>query len=139
MDEFFLKKMNDLDNEDSKKDILVDVVFKKVLKEFWQNIFSFYLFVLVMDDGKSIWYKDFYVLFEQILEKIMRFEQWDLLGEFLVRVWVNIFKVFLDEYVNEFKILDYIVIKVLKIERKKRRKKEMDLVEEYNGYIFKVI
>lgn len=34
--------MNDLDNEDSKKDTLVDVVFKKALKEFRQNIFSFY-------------------------------------------------------------------------------------------------
>lgn len=42
MDEFLLKKMNDLDNEDSKKDTLVDVVFKKALKEFRQNIFSFY-------------------------------------------------------------------------------------------------
>lgn len=35
-------QMNDLDNEDSKKDTLVDVVFKKALKEFRQNIFSFY-------------------------------------------------------------------------------------------------
>uniref|UniRef100_A0A8B9CRQ7 Myosin IXA n=1 Tax=Anser brachyrhynchus TaxID=132585 RepID=A0A8B9CRQ7_9AVES len=35
MDEFLLKK-------DSKKDTLVDVVFKKALKEFRQNIFSFY-------------------------------------------------------------------------------------------------
>lgn len=34
--------MNELDNEDSKKDTLVDVVFKKALKEFRQNIFSFY-------------------------------------------------------------------------------------------------
>lgn len=42
MDEFLLKKMNDLDNEDSKKDTLVDVVFKKALKEFRQNIFSSY-------------------------------------------------------------------------------------------------
>uniref|UniRef100_A0A8D2LXW0 Myosin IXA n=1 Tax=Varanus komodoensis TaxID=61221 RepID=A0A8D2LXW0_VARKO len=42
MDEFLLKKMNDLDSEDCKKDTLVDVVFKKALKEFRQNIFSFY-------------------------------------------------------------------------------------------------
>lgn len=34
--------MNDLDSEDCKKDTLVDVVFKKALKEFRQNIFSFY-------------------------------------------------------------------------------------------------
>ncbi|XP_072807213.1 unconventional myosin-IXa isoform X5 [Vicugna pacos] len=136
MDEFLLKKMNDLDNEDSKKDTLVDVVFKKALKEFRQNIFSFYSSALAIDDGKSIRYKDLYALFEQILEKTMRLEQRDW-SESPVRVWVNTFKVFLDEYMNEFKTLDYIPTKVLKTERKKRRKKETDLVEEHNGHIFK--
>nr|XP_060475629.1 unconventional myosin-IXa [Panthera onca] len=136
MDEFLLKKMNDLDNEDSKKDTLVDVVFKKALKEFRQNIFSFYSSALAVDDGKSIRYKDLYALFEQILEKTMRLEQRDW-RESPVRVWVNTFKVFLDEYMNEFKTLDCIPTKVPKTERKKRRKKETDLVEEHNGHIFK--
>ncbi|XP_040825516.1 unconventional myosin-IXa [Ochotona curzoniae] len=136
MDEFLLKKMNDLENEDSKKDTLVDVVFKKALKEFRQNIFSFYSSALAMDDGKSIRYKDLYALFEQILEKTMRLEQRDW-SESPVRVWVNTFKVFLDEYMNEFKTSDCIAIKVPKTERKKRRKKETDLVEEHNGHIFK--
>ncbi|XP_029420908.1 unconventional myosin-IXa isoform X2 [Nannospalax galili] len=136
MDEFLLKKMNDLDNEDSKKDTLVDVVFKKALKEFRQNIFSFYSSALAMDDGKSIRYKDLYALFEQILEKTMRLEQRNW-SESPVRVWVNTFKVFLDEYMNEFKTLDSIATKVPKTERKKRRKKETDLVEEHNGHIFK--
>ncbi|XP_053784644.1 unconventional myosin-IXa isoform X8 [Desmodus rotundus] len=136
MDEFLLKKMNDLDNEDSKKDTLVDVVFKKALKEFRQNIFSFYSSALAVDDGKSIRYKDLYALFEQILEKTMRLEQRDW-RESPVRVWVNTFKVFLDEYMNEFKTLDCIPPKVPKTERKKRRKKETDLVEEHNGHIFK--
>ncbi|XP_036763728.2 unconventional myosin-IXa isoform X3 [Manis pentadactyla] len=136
MDEFLLKKMNDLENEDSKKDTLVDVVFKKALKEFRQNIFSFYSSALATDDGKSIRYKDLYALFEQILEKTMRLEQRDW-SESPVRVWVNTFKVFLDEYMNEFKTLDCIPTKVPKTERKKRRKKETDLVEEHNGHIFK--
>ncbi|KAM6149993.1 unconventional myosin-IXa isoform 2-T2 [Erethizon dorsatum] len=136
MDEFLLKKMNDLDNEDSKKDTLVDVVFKKALKEFRQNIFSFYSSALAMDDGKSIRYKDLYALFEQILEKTMRLEQRDW-SESPVRVWVNTFKVFLDEYMNEFKTYDSIAAKVPKTERKKRRKKETDLVEEHNGHVFK--
>ncbi|XP_049708658.1 unconventional myosin-IXa isoform X8 [Elephas maximus indicus] len=136
MDEFLLKKMNDLENEDSKKDTLVDVVFKKALKEFRQNIFSFYSSALAMDDGKSIRYKDLYALFEQILEKTMRLEQRDW-SESPVRVWVNTFKVFLDEYMNEFKTSDCIATKVPKTERKKRRKKETDLVEEHNGHIFK--
>ncbi|XP_012931613.1 unconventional myosin-IXa isoform X3 [Heterocephalus glaber] len=136
MDEFLLKKMNDLDNEDSKKDTLVDVVFKKALKEFRQNIFSFYSSALAMDDGKSIRYKDLYALFEQILEKTMRLEQRDW-SESPVRVWVNTFKVFLDEYMNEFKTSDSIATKVPKTERKKRRKKETDLVEEHNGHVFK--
>lgn len=39
---FHFFQMNDLDSEDCKKDTLVDVVFKKALKEFRQNIFSFY-------------------------------------------------------------------------------------------------
>ncbi|KAM8780819.1 unconventional myosin-IXa isoform 4-T4 [Rhynchonycteris naso] len=136
MDEFLLKKMNDLDNEDSRKDTLVDVVFKKALKEFRQNIFSFYSSALAIDDGKSIRYKDLYALFEQILEKTMRFEQRDW-RESPVRVWVNTFKVFLDEYMNEFKTLECLPSKVPKTERKKRRKKETDLVEEHNGHIFK--
>ncbi|KAM9275473.1 unconventional myosin-IXa [Morus bassanus] len=136
MDEFLLKKMNELDNEDSKKDTLVDVVFKKALKEFRQNIFSFYSSALAMDDGKSIRYKDLYALFEQILEKTMRLEQRDW-SESPVKVWVNTFKVFLDEYMIEYKPLDYTVVKVPKTERKKRRKKEVDVVEEHNGHIFK--
>ncbi|PKU34735.1 unconventional myosin-ixa [Limosa lapponica baueri] len=120
MDEFLLKKMNELDNEDSKKDTLVDVVFKKALKEFRQNIFSFYSSALAMDDGKSIRYKDLYALFEQILEKTMRLEQRDW-SESPVKVWVNTFKVFLDEYMIEYKPLDYTAVKV----------------EEHNGHIFK--
>ncbi|XP_075620925.1 unconventional myosin-IXa isoform X2 [Balearica regulorum gibbericeps] len=136
MDEFLLKKMNELDNEDSKKDTLVDVVFKKALKEFRQNIFSFYSSALAMDDGKSIRYKDLYALFEQILEKTMRLEQRDW-SESPVKVWVNTFKVFLDEYMLEYKPLDYTAVKVPKTERKKRRKKEVDVVEEHNGHIFK--
>ncbi|NXY43314.1 MYO9A protein, partial [Ceuthmochares aereus] len=111
MDEFLLKKMNELDNEDSKKDTLVDVVFKKALKEFRQNIFSS---ALAMDDGKSIRYKDLYALFEQILEKTMRLEQRDW-SESPVKVWVNTFKVFLDEYMIEYKPLDYTTVKVVAI------------------------
>ncbi|XP_062998499.1 unconventional myosin-IXa [Elgaria multicarinata webbii] len=136
MDEFLLKKMNDLDTEDCKKDTLVDVVFKKALKEFRQNIFSFYSSALAMDDGKSIRYKDLYALFEQILEKTMKFEQRDW-SESPVRVWVNTFKVFLDEYMTEYMTSDSTASKVSKTERKKRRKKEPDVVEEHNGHIFK--
>lgn len=43
-------QMNELDNEDSKKDTLVDVVFKKALKEFRQNIFSFYSSALAVSN-----------------------------------------------------------------------------------------
>ncbi|XP_053127814.1 unconventional myosin-IXa isoform X2 [Hemicordylus capensis] len=136
MDEFLLKKMNDLDSEDCKKDTLVDVVFKKALKEFRQNIFSCYSSALAMGDGKSIRYKDLHALFEQILEKTMRLEQRDW-SESPVRVWVNTFKVFLDEYMTEYMPLDYTASKVTKTERKKRRKKEADVVEEHNGHIFK--
>lgn len=55
-----------------------------------------------MDDGKSIRYKDLYALFEQILEKSMRLEQRDW-SESPVKVWVNTFKVFLDEFMTEYK------------------------------------
>lgn len=67
-----------------------------------------------MDDGKSIRYKDLYALFEQILEKTMRLEQRDW-SESPVKVWVNTFKVFLDEYMIEYKPLDYTAVKVLSI------------------------
>lgn len=58
-----------------------------------------------MDDGKSIRYKDLYALFEQILEKSMRLEQRDW-SESPVKVWVNTFKVFLDEFMTEYKPLE---------------------------------
>lgn len=64
-----------------------------------------------MDDGKSIRYKDLHALFEQILEKTMRQEQRDW-SESPVRVWVNTFKVFLDEFMTEYKPLDSSMNKV---------------------------
>ncbi|MFT7816615.1 unconventional myosin-IXa isoform X1 [Arapaima gigas] len=136
MDEFLLKKIQDLDTEDSKKDTMVDVVFKKALKEFRLNIFNSYSTALAMDDGKSIRYKDLYALFEHILEKTMRQEQRDW-SESPVKVWVNTFKVFLDEFMTEYKPLDNTLGKVSKPDRKKRRKKDTDIVEEHNGHIFK--
>ncbi|XP_051792515.1 unconventional myosin-IXAa isoform X4 [Acanthochromis polyacanthus] len=137
MNDFLMKKINDLDTEDSKKDTMVDVVFKKALKEFRLNIFNSYSTALAMDDGKSIRYKDLYALFEHILEKTMRQEQRDW-RESPVKVWVNTFKVFLDEFMTEYKPLDSAVTKpVPKPERKKRRKKDTDIVEEHNGHIFK--
>ncbi|XP_042561479.1 unconventional myosin-IXAa-like [Clupea harengus] len=136
MNEFLQKKINDLDTDDSKKDTLVDVVFKKALKEFRLNIFNSYSTALAMDDGKSIRYKDLYALFEQILEKTMRQEQRDW-SESPVKVWVNTFKVFLDEFMTEYKPLDSTLTKAPKPDRKKRRKKDADIVEEHNGHIFK--
>uniref|UniRef100_A0AAZ3PVF3 Myosin IXAb n=1 Tax=Oncorhynchus tshawytscha TaxID=74940 RepID=A0AAZ3PVF3_ONCTS len=137
MNDFLMKKISDLDSEDCQKDTLVDVVFKKALKEFRLNIFNSYSTALAMDDGKSIRYKDLYALFEHILEKSMRLEQRDW-SESPVKVWVNTFKVFLDEFMTEYKPMDGTIIKVAsKPERKKRRKKESDIVEEHNGHIFK--
>ncbi|XP_073669193.1 unconventional myosin-IXAa isoform X2 [Paramisgurnus dabryanus] len=136
MNDFLMKKISDLDTEDGKKDTMVDVVFKKALKEFRLNIFNSYSTALAMDDGKSIRYKDLYALFEQILEKNMRLEQRDW-SESPVKVWVNTFKVFLDEFMMEHKPLDGAVSKALKPDRKKRRKKDADIVEEHNGHIFK--
>ncbi|XP_047196371.1 unconventional myosin-IXAa isoform X3 [Hippoglossus stenolepis] len=137
MNDFLMKKINDLDTEDSKKDTMVDVVFKKALKEFRLNIFNSYSTALAMDDGKSIRYKDLYALFEHILEKTMRQEQRDW-RESPVKVWVNTFKIFLDEFMTEYKPLDSTTSKpVVKPERKKRRKKDADIVEEHNGHIFK--
>ncbi|XP_047218829.1 unconventional myosin-IXAa isoform X3 [Girardinichthys multiradiatus] len=137
MNDFLIKKINDLETEDSKKDTMVDVVFKKALKEFRLNIFNSYSTALAMDDGKSIRYKDLYALFEQILEKTMRQEQRDW-RESPVKVWVNTFKVFLDEFMTEYKLMDSALTKPLpKPERKKRRKKDTDIVEEHNGHIFK--
>ncbi|XP_038145770.1 LOW QUALITY PROTEIN: unconventional myosin-IXAa [Cyprinodon tularosa] len=137
MNDFLLKKINDLETEDSKKDTMVDVVFKKALKEFRLNIFNFFSTALVMDDSKDIRYKDLYALFEQILEKTMRQEQRDW-RESPVKVWVNTFKVFLDEFMTEYKLMDSTLSKPLpRPQRKKPRKKDTDIVEEHNGHIFK--
>uniref|UniRef100_A0A673AH48 Myosin IXAb n=1 Tax=Sphaeramia orbicularis TaxID=375764 RepID=A0A673AH48_9TELE len=136
MNDFLMKKITDLESEDGKKDTLVDVVFKKALKEFRINIFNSYSTALAMDDGKSIRYKDLYALFEHILEKTMRLEQRDW-SESPVKVWVNTFKVFLDEFMTEYKPMEGTIGRAPKRERKKSRKKETDIVEEHNGHIFK--
>ncbi|XP_075064447.1 unconventional myosin-IXa isoform X3 [Mixophyes fleayi] len=136
MDEFLLKKISDLDSEDGKKDSMVDVLFKRALKEFRQNIFSLYSTSLMGEDGKSIRYRDLGALFEQILDKTMKQHQPRAWNESPVRVWINTFKVFLDEFVHDYKPLNY-TGKIQKPERKKRRKKESDIVEEHNGHIFK--
>uniref|UniRef100_A0A667YXC6 Myosin IXAb n=1 Tax=Myripristis murdjan TaxID=586833 RepID=A0A667YXC6_9TELE len=136
MNDFLMKKIGDLESEDGKKDTMVDVVFKKALKEFRINIFNSYSTALAMDDGKSIRYKDLYALFEHILEKTMRLEQRDWC-ESPVKVWVNTFKVFLDEFMTEYKPMEGTIGRAPKPERKKRRKKETDIVEEHNGHIFK--
>uniref|UniRef100_A0A3B4VRW3 Myosin IXAb n=1 Tax=Seriola dumerili TaxID=41447 RepID=A0A3B4VRW3_SERDU len=131
MNDFLMKKIADLDSEDSKKDTMVDVVFKKALKEFRINIFNSYSTALAMDDGKSIRYKDLYALFEHILEKTMRLEQRDW-SESPVKVWVNTFKVFLDEFMTEFKPMEGTIGRVRRI----RFTRSSD-VEEHNGHIFK--
>nr|XP_055048049.1 unconventional myosin-IXAb isoform X2 [Misgurnus anguillicaudatus] len=136
MNDFLMKKISDLNAEDCHKDSPVDVVFKKALKEFRLNIFNSYSTALAMDDGRSIRYKDLYALFEHILEKTMRLEQRDW-SESPVKVWVNTFKVFLDEFMNEHKPMEGTISKAPKPERKKRRKKESDIVEEHMGHIFK--
>ncbi|XP_034390130.1 unconventional myosin-IXAa-like isoform X2 [Cyclopterus lumpus] len=136
MNDFLMKKIADLESEDGKKDTMVDVVFKKSLREFRINIFNSYSTALAMDDGKSIRYKDLYALFEHILEKTMRLEQRDWC-ESPVKVWVNTFKVFLDEFMTEYKPMEGTIGRAPKRERKKSRKKETDIVEEHNGHIFK--
>ena len=47
--------MNDLDTEDSKKDTMVDVVFKKALKEFRLNIFNSYSTALAVSADTTVW------------------------------------------------------------------------------------
>ncbi|KAE8617189.1 hypothetical protein XENTR_v10009004 [Xenopus tropicalis] len=138
MDEFLQKKIGDLDSEDGKKDSLVDVLFKRALKEFRQNIFSLYSTSLMGEEGKSIRYRDLGALFEQILDKTMKQQHPRSWSESPLRVWINTFKVFLDEFVTEYKPLNYTPGKIQKTERKKRRKKDSDIVEEHNGHIFKI-
>ncbi|XP_018111097.1 unconventional myosin-IXa isoform X3 [Xenopus laevis] len=138
MDDFLQKKIGDLYSVDGKKDSLVDVLFKRALKEFRQNIFSLYSTSLMGEDGKSIRYRDLGALFEQILDKTMKQQHPRSWSESPLKVWINTFKVFLDEFVTEYKPMNYTPGKIQKTERKKRRKKDSDIVEEHNGHIFKI-
>lgn len=49
-------QISDLDTEDSKKDTMVDVVFKKALKEFRLNIFNSYSTALAVSRPNKSWY-----------------------------------------------------------------------------------
>ncbi|KAG7468282.1 hypothetical protein MATL_G00141370 [Megalops atlanticus] len=136
MDHFLLKKIRELDSEDDQRDTVVDIVFKKALREFRLNIFNSYSTTLALDDEKSVRCKDLYALFEHILEKIMRQEQQDW-SESPVTVWLNTFKVLLDEFMMEHKLLESMPRKVTKPDRKTRRRKDPDVVEERLGHIFR--
>lgn len=46
-------QISDLDTEDSKKDTMVDVVFKKALKEFRLNIFNSYSTALTVRNSQK--------------------------------------------------------------------------------------
>ncbi len=98
-------------------------MFTDVLLNFMQTItqkalsnisFPFHCSPHQMDDGKSIRYKDLYALFEHILEKSMRLEQRDW-SESPVKVWVNTFKVFLDEFMTEYKPMEGTIGRVRKL------------------------
>lgn len=65
------------------------------------------------EDGKSIRYRDLGALFEQILDKTMKQHQPRSRGDSPVKVWINTFKVFLDEFVTEYKPLNYTAGKVI--------------------------
>lgn len=48
-------QISDLESEDGKKDTMVDVVFKKALKEFRINIFNSYSTALAVSFAPQVW------------------------------------------------------------------------------------
>ena len=105
------------------------------LLTFMQTITYVFFFAFLcpptqMDDGKSIRYKDLYALFEHILEKTMRLEQRDW-SESPVKVWVNTFKVFLDEFMTEYKPMEGTISRV-------RCKKNRWMDEKKTGKYFRM-
>lgn len=89
-----------------------------------------------MDDGKSIRYKDLYALFEHILEKTMRLEQRDW-SESPVKVWVNTFKVFLDEFMTEYKPMEGTIGRVRKSKTEQIHEKDSS-IGFIEGQIFRL-
>lgn len=87
-----------------------------------------------MDDGKSIRYKDLYALFEHILEKTMRLEQRDW-SESPVKVWVNTFKVFLDEFMTEYKPMEGTIGRVRKLKTEQTNEKDCNIYFWLFGFI----
>ncbi|XP_023213937.1 unconventional myosin-IXb-like, partial [Centruroides sculpturatus] len=131
MDDFIFKKLCQMSGNNEQKDCLVDVVFKRSLREFKFNLISTYSVAAAQDGRLCICYKDLIDNFEQVMQSVCHQENTS--QTFPVIMGVNAFRGFLDEFRNLYRNEEKI-----KSKGKKRKRKKMEL-SEYMGHKFMAV
>lgn len=131
MDDFIFKKLCQMSGNKEQKDCLVDVVFKRSLREFKFNLISTYSVAAAQDGRLCICYKDLIDNFEQVMQSVCYQENTS--QTFPVIMGVNAFRGFLDEFRNLYRNEEKV-----KSKGKKRKRKKTELAE-YLGHKFMAV
>uniref|UniRef100_T1JDE0 Unconventional myosin-IXb n=1 Tax=Strigamia maritima TaxID=126957 RepID=T1JDE0_STRMM len=134
MDAFIFKKICQINEDGGKRDTIVDVVFKKALKEFKANLISTYS-VAAQDGRVAVRYKDLISNFEQVMENVCRQEC--MSAAFPVTMGVNAFRGFINEFVNQLK--QQRADEKTKVKTKKEKRKKDQIVAYHLGHSFMAV
>ncbi|KAI8477981.1 Unconventional myosin-IXb, partial [Branchiostoma belcheri] len=100
IDAFLLKKINDMNQDDGRRDTIVDVVFKKAMREYHSDLITTYSAAISTNEEVTLRYKDLISKFEKVLENVVSKEKTS--AKFPVTLGINAFRGFLDEFVRNY-------------------------------------
>ncbi|KAF8367210.1 hum-7 [Pristionchus pacificus] len=132
---FIFKKQSELSAEKTKRDTVVDALFKKALKELHMELIG-YEAVFDEDRGTLLKYKDLINMFEGLLTKVCKEDK----VIFPTTLGVNAFRGFLNEFMQQQKKNKTnkprsTATTLIKSVRKKRRKSDVSVI--HNGHRFR--
>ncbi|KAG1704390.1 Unconventional myosin-IXa [Nymphon striatum] len=128
LDTFILKKISEMNEIGGRRDTIVDVIFKRALKEFKANLISTYS-VASLDGEICVRYKDLIDNFEQVMESVCKQENTS--ASFPSTMGLNAFRGFLDQFMNSLRAEEKPKTKV-----KKEKRKKVEQAVEYLGHKF---
>ncbi|XP_035666797.1 unconventional myosin-IXAa-like isoform X11 [Branchiostoma floridae] len=134
IDAFLLKKINDMNQDDGRRDTIVDVVFKKAMREYHSDLITTYSAAISTNEEVTLRYKDLISKFEKVLENVVSKEKTS--AKFPVTLGINAFRGFLDEFVRNYNPGEKQVNKTSPV-RYKRRKKDDSF--SFNGHRYETV
>ncbi|XP_066274322.1 unconventional myosin-IXb-like isoform X12 [Branchiostoma lanceolatum] len=134
IDAFLLKKISDMNQDDGRRDTIVDVVFKKAMREYHSDLITTYSAAITTNEEVTLRYKDLISKFEKVLENVVSKEKTS--AKFPVTLGINAFRGFLDEFVRNYNPGEKQVNKTSPV-RYKRRKKDDSF--SFNGHRYETV